>query len=482
MSRFDLVHGARHAMIEAGFIPDIPEAALKSVGSCVPSHGPRPGVRDLRALPWSSIDNDDSRDLDQIEVAELLPDGHVKVRIAIADVDACVPKGSPLDEYAAANTCTVYTGAAVFPMLPAALSLDATSLLQGEDREAMVVEMDVAPDGSLRAFDAYPALVRNHAKLAYDSVGDWIEGRGPAPSKIAESKTIADQIRLQDLVAQSLKTRRYERGALDLETIEARAVVHHGAVVGLELTHKSRARALIEDFMIAANGAIALLLDKRGVSSIRRVVRAPERWQRIVALAAEHGDALPAEPSSIALAAFLERRKAAAPDTFADLSLAIVKLMGPGEYALELPGRPHDGHFGLAVTDYTHSTAPNRRFADLVTQRLLKAALTGARCPYPDTALAEIAARCTAKENDARKVERTTRKQAAALLLSERIGAEFDAVVTGVAAKGTFVRLLSPPAEGRVVKGEAGLDVGDHVRVRLTATEPSKGFIDFARV
>jgi VacB/RNase II family 3'-5' exoribonuclease len=480
--RFDLVHGARQAMLDAGFAPEIPPAALREAGVLGPANVTAHGLRDLRELPWSSIDNDESRDLDQIEVAEHLPNGHVRVRVAIADVDALVHRGSALDGHAEENTCTVYTGAAIFPMLPESLSTDHTSLGEGADRVALVVEMDVAPDGVVRAFDAYRAAVRNHAKLAYDAVGEWIEGTGPAPAKVAASRVIADQVRLQDLVAQSLKTRRYERGALDLETIEARAIVKQGTVVGIELTKKSRARALIEDFMIAANGAIALFLEARGVSSIRRVVKAPERWLRIVALAAEQGDGLPPEPSSVALAAFLERRKTAAPDTFADLSLSVVKLMGPGEYALERPGVPHDGHFGLAVTDYTHSTAPNRRFADLVTQRLLKAVLAGAACPYSDAELTAIAQRCTLKENDARKVERTTRKQAAALFLSDRIGEEFDAIVTGVMAKGAFARLISPPAEGRIVRGEAGLDVGDHVRVRLTATEPSRGFIDFVRV
>ena len=381
MSHFDLVHGARQAMLESGFVPDIPAPAMREAEALRPASVKAPGVRDLRALPWSSIDNDESRDLDQIEVADLLPNGLVRVRVGIADVDALVAKGSALDAHAARNTCTVYTGAAIFPMLPESLSTDHTSLGEGVDRLAIVIEMDVDTAGVVASADVYRAAVRNHAKLAYDGVGAWLEGVGPAPSKVATSAVIAEQLRLQDGVAESLKKRRYDRGALDLETIEARAVVKQGTVVGIELTKASRARSLIEDFMIAANGAIALFLDGKGVSSIRRVVKAPERWQRIVALTQGFGDALPNEPSSLALAAFLERRKTAAPDTFADLSLSVVKLMGPGEYALERPGQPHDGHFGLAVTDYTHSTAPNRRFADLVTQRLVKAALAGAGVP-----------------------------------------------------------------------------------------------------
>ncbi len=481
MKPFDLAEGARQAMFDAGFIPDLPEAAREEAAKLVPARLVGPGVRDLRSLPWSSIDNDESRDLDQIEVAEPLAKGHVRVRIGIADVEALVHRGSALDDYAAKNTCTVYTGARVFPMLPESLSTDHTSLGEGADRLAIVVEMDVDPAGMVGRADVYAAAVRNHAKLAYDSVGAWLDGHAPPPAKVAENRVLEEQLRLQSGAAEALKKLRYERGALDLETIEARAVVKDGAVVKIEVTQKNQARSLIEDFMIAANGAIARFLDAQGIASVRRVVKAPERWARIVALAHADGDSLPEEPSSRALSAFLDRRKAAAPDTFGDLSLTIVKLMGPGEYALEKPGQPHDGHFGLAVTDYTHSTAPNRRFADLVTQRLVKAVLAKAPCPYSDEELAAIAARCTQKENDARKVERTTRKQAAALYLGTRIGHEFDSIVTGVTDKGTFARLIDPPAEGRIVEGQDGLDVGDRVRVRLLATEPRKGFIDFAR-
>ncbi len=478
MKPFDLAEGARQVMLDAGFLPEMPAPAREEAKRLQPAPANGEGVRDLRSLLWSSIDNDESRDLDQIEVAEALANDLVRVRVGIADVDALVHPSSAIDDYAGKNTCTVYTGARIFPMLPESLSTDHTSLGEAVDRLAVVVEMDIAPSGEITRSDVYRAAVRNQAKLAYDSVGAFLDGGSP-PAKVAANRTLQEQLRLQDKAARALKKLRHEHGALDLETIEARAVVSHGTVTGIALTKKSPARALIEDFMIAANGAMARFLDGHGVASIRRVVKAPERWARIVTLAAECGDALPAEPSSRALGEFLDRRKVAAPDLFADLSLSVVKLMGPGEYALEHPGEAHDGHFGLAVTDYTHSTAPNRRFADLVTQRLVKAALAQARCPYSDQELAQIAARCTQKENDARKVERTTRKQAAALFLANRIGQEFDSIVTGVADKGTFVRLLDPPAEGRVVEGERGLDVGDHVRVRLVATEPRKGFIDF---
>jgi len=478
---FDLAEAARQVLIDDGFQPELPAAAREEAAHMRAASTSVPGVRDLRSLLWSSIDNDDSRDLDQIEVAEKLPGNLVRVRVGIADVDALVHRGSAIDAYAAQNTCTVYTGPRIFPMLPESLSTDYTSLGEGVDRLAIVVEMDVDASGALSRADVYRAAVHNHAKLAYDGVGAWLEGKGQAPAKVAANVALQDQLRVQDAVAQALKKVRHENGALDLETIESRAVVRDGTVTSIELTRQSRARTLIEDFMIAANGAMARFLEAHDIGSLRRIVKAPERWARIVTLAAQSGDSLPAEPSSRALSEFLDRRKRVAPDTFADLSLSVVKLMGPGEYAYEKAGESHDGHFGLAVVDYTHSTAPNRRFPDLVTQRLVKAALAKTKCPYWDEELAGIASHCTQKENDARKVERTTRKQAAALFLGDRIGHEFDAIVTGAAEKGTFVRLVEPPAEGRVVHGEAGLDVGDHVRVRLVATEPRKGFIDFVR-
>ena len=480
-SEIDLPSIARRVMIENGFSPDFPEAVRADVAARIAQPHDDTSARDLRPMLWSSIDNEESRDLDQIEVSERLPNGDIRVLVGIADVDAYVPAGSPADLHAKDNTCSVYTGVHVFPMLPEVLSTDTTSLNADVDRHAVVIEYVVGPSGDIGQSDVYRARVRNRAKLDYDHVGAWLEGKGPAPSRVAGDKALQDQLRMQDEAAQRLRKMRHERGALDLETIEARAVAKDGKVVGLELTHKTRARELIEDFMIAANGVMARFLDEKGVSSIRRVVKSPERWTRIVDLAAQLGEKLPEAPSSVALANFLSKRRAESPDTFADLSLSVVKLMGPGEYALEKAGVVHEGHFGLAVQDYTHSTAPNRRYADLVTQRLVKSVLVATKPPYDDEALAQIASRCTQKENDARKVERTMRKVAAATFLSSRIGDVFDAIVTGVSPKGTFVRLVDPPAEGRVVRGEQGLDVGDHLRVKLVDTEPTKGFIDLAR-
>lgn len=471
-----MVDIARRVLRENGFEPELPAGIERSVAADDPTEG----VKDLRDLPWSSIDNAESRDLDQIELAEQLDDGSIRVLIGIADVDALAPRGSAIDRYAATNTTTLYTGVAIFPMLPEVLSTDRTSLLEAEDRLAVVTEMVVARDGEIvdDATRVYPARVRNHAKLVYERVGAWLEGQG----SIFENKTIAAQLRLQDEAARRLRTLRYAHGALDFETIEARPVMRDGQIVDLQVTHKNRARQLVEDLMIAANGATARFLERAGFSSIRRVVRAPKRWDRIVQLAASFRYTLPVEPSAKALAEFLADRRAEDPTRFADVSLSVVKLLGPGNYELQRATDPDTGHFGLAVDDYTHSTAPNRRYPDLVTQRLLKAAAARGKQPYTNEELVELAAHCTDRENAARKVERTMRKVAAATLLAPRIGDEFDAIVTGAADKGTFARLLHPPAEGRVVRGEHGLDVGDKIRVKLLDTEPTKGFIDFARI
>ncbi len=480
---FDLHGAAMRAMSENGFAPrfepDVEReaSALRDVAATTAASEK---VRDLCALPWSSIDNRESRDLDQIEAVEKLPNGDVKVMVAIADVDALVPKGSAIDAHAAASTTSVYTGSEIFPMLPETLSTDLTSLVAGRARLAIVTEMIVAADGSIGHGDVYRALVTNHAKLAYDDVAPWLEGRGPEPQPIRGSRELEEQLRVQSDVAERLRRVRVAHGALDLETIEASPVAKDGVIVDLRVTQKSLSRQLIEDLMIAANGVVARWLDGHGRSALRRIVRTPKRWDRIVALAGTFGDALPVAPDSVALSAFLTKRRAADPARFADLSLAIVKLMGPGEYALDRPGDVQ-GHFGLAVGDYTHSTAPNRRFADLVTQRITKAALAGTAPPYSDDELTTIAARCTEREHGAQKVERTMRKIGAALFLRGRVGETFDGIVTGVTPKGTFVRLLAPAAEGRVVRGEAGVDVGDQIRVELVATDPSKGFIDFAR-
>ena len=471
---------AREALLANGFVPDAGEAVVREVGRLADAPTKGDQVRDLRTLAWSSIDNATSRDLDQIEVAEELSDGAVLLRIGIADVDALVPKGSAVDAHAAANATSVYTGVSVYPMLPERLSTDLTSLNEGEDRLVLVIEVELGADGAVRRHDVYRALATNHAKLSYESVGAWLEGRGPEPEKVVASDALEAQLWLQDRAASLLKRTREQAGALEFDTVEATPVAKDGKVESLTVTRKNRARDLIEDFMIAANVAIARILAERERSAIRRVVRVPRRWSRIVDIARQYGFALPAEPDARALSRFLGERRAADPMRFPDLSLSIVKLLGPGEYVLDRPGPSDDQpHFGLAATDYTHATAPNRRYADLVTQRLVKAAIAGAPAPYTDDELAAIAKQCTDRENAANRVERVTRKAAAAELLAHRIGNVFHAIVTGVNKDGTYVRLLSPPAEGRVVRGEDGMDVGERVSVRLVRTDPVKGHIDF---
>ncbi len=469
---------AAKQMIAGGLLPDF-DAKSKTQLDNLP-HLASEGLRDLRSLLWSSIDNDDSRDLDQIEVTEALTNGATKVLVAIADVDALVAKDSPIDHHAAKNTTSVYTGVVTFAMLPEALSTGLTSLNQDADRAAIVTEFTVASDGTVSGATVYRAMVRNKAQLAYNGVGAWLSGTAAAPDKVAANSGLQEELRRQDTVAQKLRAIRYAHGALDLQTIEANPVMKNGEVSHLEVVTQNRARELIEDFMIAANTAMAEFISSAGRSVLERVVKEPERWGRIAALAAGLKDSLPPAPSSLALSAFLARRRKADPDHFPDLSLAIVKLMGPGEYVVQKSGTPHDGHFGLAITDYTHSTAPNRRYADLVTQRLLKALLAKAPAPYDDGALEKVASDCNTQANAARKVERFMRKAAAAVLLSHHIGESYDAIVTGAGEKGTYARLISPPAEGRIVSGEKGLDVGDKVRVKLVRTLPEHGFIDFA--
>jgi ribonuclease R len=470
---------ARQALHDNGFVTDADGAMQRELAALRPAV-PTSDVRDLRALLWSSIDNTTSRDLDQIEYAESLADGGIRLRIGIADVDVLVPKGSAIDRHAMTNATSVYTGIAVYPMLPERLSTDLTSLNEGVDRIVVVIELTIGGDGRVRSHDVHRALARNHAKLAYETIGPWLEGRGPIPPEVERREGLEAQIWLQDRAASLLKTVREQAGALEFDTVEATAVGKDGKVESIAVTRKNRARDLIEDFMVAANVAIAQYLAEQGRSAIRRVVRVPKRWSRIAAIAAGFGTTLPAEPDAKALSAFLGTRRAADPLRFPDLSLSIVKLLGPGEYSLDLPGPADDqGHFGLAANDYSHATAPNRRYADLVTQRLVKAAIARAPAPYGDEELAAIAKQCTDRENAANRVERITRKSAAALLLAHRIGSLFDAIVTGVNRDGTYVRLLSPPAEGRVVRGEAGMDVGERVRVKLVATDAGRGFVDF---
>ena len=483
----DLIAAAHEVMRENGFEPGFPpevEREVRALEEPAPAEAlaSRPEPRDLRALVWSSIDNRESRDLDQLEVAERLPNGHIRLRIAIADVDALVRKGSATDERAAENTTSVYTGVAVFPMLPEKLSTDLTSLNEREDRLAMVTEMDIAADGTVAREAIYRALVHNHAKLDYERVGDWLEGEGPLPPKAADVEGLEAQLRLQQEAAQRLVGLRRRRGAVYLDTVEARPVTKDGKVIDIQTVERNPARDLIENFMVAANEAMARWLEDQKVVSIRRVVRTPRRWDKIVELAADLGETLPRVPDGVALGEFLVRRRVADPVHYPDLALAVVKLLGPGEYVLErrFEDRPDEDHFGLAAAEYAHSTAPNRRFPDLVTQRLAKAALLDTPIPYTHEELDAIARRCTQREDAARKVERTMRKMAAATMLQDQVGRSYDAVVTGAKSTGTYVRVLRPPIEGRVVRGEEGLDVGDVVRVTLIGADPEKGFIDFA--
>jgi len=469
-------------MAERGLLPDFAPAVVAETEAIrQAATEASPAIRDLRALLWCSIDNDDSRDLDQLTVTVPGRNGTVTVLVAVADVDALVGKGSAIDDHARANTTSVYTAAEIFPMLPEKLSTDLTSLGQDQARLAIVVEMAVAPDGTVGGSDVYRALVRNRAKLAYDGVAAWLDGTAPPPPPLAAVPGLDQQLRIQDRVAQAMKTLRHQRGALSLETLQTRAVFEGDLIADLRPDEKNRAKELIEDFMIGANGVTAKYLEAKGLPSVRRVLRVPERWPRLVELAAAQGGRLPAEPDARALQAFLAERQQRDPAGFPDLSLSVIKLLGRGEYVLERPGQTADGHFGLATRDYSHSTAPNRRFPDLITGRLLKAALAGRPAPYRAEDLDGLARHCTEQEDNAAKVERQVQKSAAALLLASRIGQQFDAIVTGAASKGTWVRILKPPVEGKLVRGAQGLDVGDHVRVALLATDVERGYIDFGR-
>jgi len=478
-----LLNIARQAMKDNGLVPDFGDPALKQLASIsAAATDSSPDIRDLRHLLWASIDNDNSRDLDQLSVADTASAGATRILVAIADVDAVIKLGSPIDDHARINTTSVYTAATIFSMLPERLSTDLTSLGANQERLALVIDMTINAAGAIVQSELYRAHVVNRAKLAYNAVGAWLAGTGPPPPGVAAVAGMDQQLRFQDKVAQSLRATRRARGALDLETIEAQPVFSDGGTLtDLRPDDPNRAKQLIEEFMVAANGVTAQFLTAKGFSALRRVLREPERWNRIVTLAAALGEKLPAEPSAPALNAFLAKRRQSAPDLYPDLSLSVIKLLGSGEYVLDKPGETIAGHFGLAVIDYTHSTAPNRRFPDLITQRLLKAALTGRVSPYGDAVLQDLAAHCTLQEHNAAKVERAVNKSAAASLLAARIGAKFDAIVTGASDKGTWVRISSPATEGKVVKGFEGLDVGDRVQVALLRTDVAHGFIDFAR-
>jgi VacB/RNase II family 3'-5' exoribonuclease len=473
---------AVRAMRERGLEPTMPPAALAEAAALkeAPRTTEEP-TRDLRTLLWCSIDNDDSRDLDQLSVAEPLRGGQVQVMVAIADVAAAVEKNSAVDRHAQQNTTSVYTPGAMFPMLPERLSTDLTSLNPQQDRLAVVIEFVATPDGELASSQVYGAVVRNHAKLAYNAVGAWLSNTGPLPPAAAVVPGIDEQLRIQDGVAQVLRRRRYEHGALEFQTLEVEHVFDGDTLRDVEPRTPNRAKQLIEDLMIASNGVTARFLDAQGFPSLRRVVRSPERWERIRGVAHDLGIELPAAPDSGALNAFLAQRKAADPDTFPDLSITIIKLLGSGEYVVDPPGVEPPGHFGLAVRDYAHSTAPNRRFPDLITQRLVKAVLAGHSTPYAIGELEALALQCTRQEDNANKVERQARKSAAALVVESHVGRRFDAIVTGASNKGTWVRVSKPPIEGMLVRGERGLDVGDRLRVELAGVDVERGFIDFVR-
>jgi exoribonuclease-2 len=480
---------ARRAMLERGLLTDFSTEAIAELAKLElqagkvdgATDGSR-GMRDMRNLLWASIDNDDSRDLDQLTVAEGISSGIIKIWVAIADVDQLVKKESAIDQHASHNTTSVYTAAEIFPMLPEKVSTDLTSLNFNQDRLSIVIEMVVGADGALQESHIYRAWVCNHAKLAYDSVAAWLENKGAIPEAIVAVKGLAENLELQDRAAQSMKNLRHTYGALSLETIESKPVFDGDEIRALKIEEKNRAKEIIENFMIAANGVTARYLSANKFPSIRRVVRVPKRWDRIVEIAAEHKFSLPEEPDPNALEEFLVGEKAAHPIRFPDLSLAVVKLLGSGEYIAESPEGDAPGHFGLAVKDYGHSTAPNRRYPDLLTQRLLKAALEGQTTPYSKAELDVLAAHCTEAEDAATKVERQVEKSAAALLLQSRIGERFDSIVTGASEKGTWVRLLNIPVEGKLVDGFEGLDVGEQVRVQLIDTNVERGYIDFKKV
>ncbi len=509
---FDLAQAALDAMHEAGFKPEFGEGVAEQLAEIEARYAnlkPAQNVEDLRALGWSSIDNDTSRDLDQIEVAERV-DGGIKMRVAIGDVSAAVEKGSPIDKHAQAQTQTIYTAVKNFPMLPLELSTGLTSLNENADRLAVMMTYTVAPDGALSDEGVSLALVRNRAQLAYSRVGPWLEktvagmvdndgmslrsDSAREYSKLANQQGselavdslpenwLVEQLKLQDEATQALHDARVKKGALEFHKSEADPVVVDGRVIDVTEAVQNRAMNLIEDVMVAANGVMARALRKGGRSGLQRVVVVPKRWDRIVALAKEHGYELPANPDSEALNNVLTQVRAKDPDHYPDVAVAVIKLMGPGEYMLMRPDDDPTGHFGLAARDYTHSTAPNRRFPDLVTQRVLHAMMTNAEPPYSDGDLSAIAAHCNEADKALRKIERDMQKRVAAVAMASRVGEVFPGVVTGATDKGVYVRVIRPPFEGRVIHNEEGLDVGDKVNVKLIHTDPARAFIDFAKV
>ena len=478
--RADLARIAAKAMVDRGLAAEFSSNAIDQLASLEKlSKEVASDIRDLRQLLWCSIDNEESRDLDQLTVCEILQNGAIKVLVAIADVDTLVKKASPIDDHAQKNTTSVYTAARIFPMLPELLSTDLTSLNAHADRLSMVTELTFDSETKLTSSTIYRAKVRNQTKLAYDDVADWLAGKGDIPAGIRAVAGMDAQIRTQDAVSQNLRKRRFENGALDFRSIQSRTVFSGERVVDVEQQQPNRARQLIEELMLATNGVTARFLASKGYSALCRVVRSPERWLKIVEVAKDLGDELPIEPDSKALETFLRKRREADPIRFPDLSLVVVKLMGAGEYALQLAGAAPVGHFGLAVREYSHSTAPNRRFADLITQRMLKAAIVGAPAPYSDAELDALATHCNDQGSDANKVERQVRKSEAALVLQTRIGDVFDGIVTSASSKGVWVRIFHPPVDGRLSGPGAAPHIGKKVKARLTLADVERGFIDF---
>ncbi|HYJ90133.1 MAG TPA: RNB domain-containing ribonuclease [Pyrinomonadaceae bacterium] len=474
---------ARQTMADNGFEPNFPPEALAELDAIEKSYvAPTASdeITDMRELLWSSIDNESSRDLDQIEYAEQLENGDIRILVGIADVDDLIKKDSALDRHAAKNTVTIYTETEMFPMLPQELSTGLTSLNEGEDRMAVIVELVIKENGDVPGNNVFRAIVRNRAKLAYESIGEWLDNNTAVPEKIASTPGLKEQILLQKTAAQRLHKFRLEKGALEFESIEPSAVMENGEVQGIVSVKENSARRLIENFMVAANVEMAEFLEQKGFPALRRVVKTPEHWQGIREIAEKLGENLPEQPDARALAEFLVQQRAKDPLHFPDLSLSIIKLIGSGEYVVQRPGEGGEGHFGLGVRDYAHSTAPNRRYSDIVVQRLVKAAIAGEPPPYSDEELDAIADHCNQQERAARKVERKMRKVVAATVMKRHVGESFDAIVTGVTDHGTFARILRPPVDGRIVRGEHGLKIGEKVDVRLLSADPSSGFIDFA--
>lgn len=477
---------AREALEERGFKSEFSPAVERAASKVQEPDFSSLKIPDLSHLPWSSIDNDESKDLDQIECVKV--EGRTtRVLVGIADVASLVPKNSEIDLHAQHNTTSIYTGVKTFPMLPERLSNDLTSLNENEKRLAMVIETKVAEDGEITSFNVYPAIVQNKAQLTYNAVSTWLKDYTPPDSeitqrmlaKIRSNPVLQEQIKIQDEIAQTLREKRREEGSLDFETPQLRANVKQDGHYSLGSHRSNRATQLIEELMVSANQAVDEFLQKKGMPVLQRVVKEPRNWPRMVALAEEYGCTLPGEPDGQALQKFLAEQKRRDPDRFPDLSLAMIKLMGRGEYDAKAPNQDGTGHFGLAVTHYAHSTAPNRRYPDLITQRMLHAAVEGKPSPYSMGELRSLAAHCTEQEGEANKAERHVHKSIAAVELANHVGEKFRGFISGASEKGVWVRVVDPPVEGKVMGRTGDLKVGQEVEVKLVGTDPYRGFIDF---